>query len=144
DGRVVQGLLPRLWFRHFAGTSWIAEARSDRAESGEARLAGFVVGFRSPGHADLAVLQAVGVDPNLRRRGIGRRLVEHFLADAQASLAASVEATTWPGNRRALTFLEALGFAPDVASSPRRVYGVPAIEDYDFGTEDRARLLRRL
>ena len=26
-GRKMRAILPRLWFRHFAGTSWIAERR---------------------------------------------------------------------------------------------------------------------
>lgn len=141
DGKVVQGLLPRLWFRHFAGTSWVAETDDERPDP---RLIGFLIGFRSPAEPTLGVIQAVGVDPNRRRRGIGRTLVEAFLADARAAGIQAVETLVWPGNRRALPFLEALGFEPDPDGRPRPIHGIPAIANYDFGTEDRARFRRSL
>lgn len=39
-GRKMRALLPRLWFQHFSGTSWLLETT-------EGRLAGFVVAFIS-------------------------------------------------------------------------------------------------
>ncbi|MEO5918073.1 MAG: GNAT family N-acetyltransferase [Candidatus Limnocylindrales bacterium] len=149
DGRVVQGLLPRLWFRHFADKSWIAEA-GDGATTGpgmaaaQPRIAGFLVGFLSPGQPGSAVLHAVGVHPTARRQNLGRLLVDHFLADARQAGALRVEAVLWPGNRRGLAFLAALGFGPDPDPAARPIYGIPAIEGYDFGTEDRARYGREL
>lgn len=141
DGKVVQGLLPRLWFRHFAGTSWIAE---NVDEQGRHRLAGFLVGFVSQHVPGVGVIQAVGVDPNYRRSGIGTALVERYFVDAREASATVVETVFWPGNRRGLLFLAALGFRADPGIEARPIYGVPAIEGYDFGTEDRARFTRRL
>ena len=46
-GRRVRAMLPRLWFQHFAGTSWIAEGE-------DGRLLGFLVGFISPDHPEVA------------------------------------------------------------------------------------------
>lgn len=140
DGKVLHGLLPRLWFRHFAGTSWIAEMDDGRAEP---RLVGFLVGFRSPAIPTLGVIQAVGVHPNHRRTGIGRTLVEAFMTEARAAGIEAVETLIWPGNRRALPFLAALGFEPDPDAGARPIHGVPAMEGYDFGTEDRARFRRQ-
>jgi len=140
DGRVLQGLLPRLWFRHFAGTSWLAETDGP---DGAPRVAGFLVGFISPQDPGVGVVQAVGVDPNRRRLGIGRALVEHFVEYLRTAGASTIEALTWPDNRRALRFLAALGFEPDAGTGSRPLYGVPAFEGYDFGTEDRARFLRK-
>jgi len=77
-GRRVHQLLPRLWFQHFSGTSWIAEViETDR-------LAGFLVGFVSPDDPRLGYVHMVGVDPNLRRRGLGRRLYGAFVDDVAA------------------------------------------------------------
>lgn len=139
DGKVLQGLLPRLWFRHFPGTSWIAE---DDDARGEPRAVGFLVGHLSPAIPSRGVIQAVGVDPNRRRHGIGRTLVDAFIDDVRSAGALSVETLIWPGNRRALPFLAALGFAPDPDDEPRPIHGIPALAGYDFGTEDRARFTR--
>ena len=149
DGRVLQGLLPRLWIRHFADTSWIAEVGHEVASGsgmavGQPRIAGFLVAFRSPGHEGIAVLHAVGVHPTHRRQNVGRMLVDHFLEDARRAGAVRVEAIVWPGNRRGLAFLAALGFSPDPDPAARSLYGIPAFEGYDFGTEDRARFGREL
>ncbi|MES2210502.1 MAG: GNAT family N-acetyltransferase [Chloroflexota bacterium] len=136
DGKVLQSLLPRLWFRHFAGTSWIAEI-DDR--HGSRRVVGFLVGYRSPDNPALGVIQAVGVAPNHRRNGLGRALVDAFMRDMRAAGAVRVETLTWPGNRRSVSFLAAIGFRPDPDADSRPIYGVPALEGYDFGTQDRAR-----
>ena len=45
-GRRMRALLPRLWFQHFTGTSWVAEDADGPARSG------FLVGFVSPDHPD--------------------------------------------------------------------------------------------
>ena len=52
-------LLPRLWFQHFTGTSWIAE-------DDEGRIVGFLVGFVSPDRPDEAYIHMVGTSPNHR------------------------------------------------------------------------------
>ena len=149
DGRVLQGLLPRLWFRHFAGTSWIAEvadevATRSAASAVQPQIAGFLIGFLSPGHEGIAVLHAVGVHPTHRRQHFGRLLVDHFLEDARRAGAGRVEAMVWPGNRRGFGFLTALSFSPSPDPAARPIYGIPAFEGYDFGTEDRARFGRAL
>ena len=142
DGKVIQGLLPRLWFRHFAGTSWIAEIADPRHQAGAPSVAGFLIGYLSPADPAIGVVQAVGVDPRWRRIGVGRALVEAFADDAGTARATVLETLIWPGNRRALPFLAALGFGPDPDPDARPIYGIPAIEGYDFGTEDRARFTR--
>ncbi len=141
DGKVLHGLLPRLWFRHFGETSWIAEIVGDDTT---ADVAGFLVGFVSPGHPGRGVIQAVGVHPSHRRAGIGRTLVEAFVDDARRAGAGAVETLLWPGNRRALPFLAALGFRLDPDADFRPIYGLPAGEGYDFGTDDRARFIREV
>jgi len=66
-GRKLHWYLPRLWFQHFAGTSWVAE-------DSEGRPVGFLVGFVSADHPENAYIHMVGTDPNHRRVGLGRAL----------------------------------------------------------------------
>lgn len=126
----------RTWLRHVAGTSWLAEASADR------RPLGLLLGFRSVDRPAEAVIQAVAVDPEFRRRGIGRDLVERFAGQLDADGATTVVATCRPDDRMALSFFGALGFAPDAGPGSSRIYGVPAYANWDGPGEDRV-LLRR-
>jgi GNAT superfamily N-acetyltransferase len=136
-GRRLRSLLPRLWFQHFRGTSWIAEAA-------DGTLLGFLVGFLSPDNPDAAYVHMIGTNPNRRRRGIGRALYEHFLDDVRAAGRHRVLAITWPGNRVSVDFHRRLGFRPDDGPGTVPIYGVPAYPDYDGDGEDRAVLIREL
>ena len=138
DDRRPGELLERLWLRHFAGTCWLAED----AETGT--LVGYVAGFRGASGPDVGVIRSLGVRPSHRRRGIGRALVERSLDDLRSAGATVVESLAWPGNRRAVAFLSGIGFEPETGPGTRSLYGTPAFEGYDFGTEDRVRFLRRL
>jgi ribosomal protein S18 acetylase RimI-like enzyme len=134
DGRRLHDLLPRLWFQHFTGTSWIAE-------TGSGRLAGFLVGFISPDDPATAYVHMVAADPNMRRQGIGRALYRAFIDDVAARGVRAVRAITWPGNRRSVEFHRALGFAVDDGPGTQRLYGTPAHADYDHPGEDRVVLM---
>ena len=136
-GQRVHHLLPRLWFRYFSGTSWIAE-------DSDGRLAGFLVGFLSPDRPNEGYALLVAVNPNLRRKGIGRALYERFFEDLRARGASAVSATAWPDNRPAVAFHRALGFSVDAGPGTRPVHGIPAYPDYDGDRDDRVLLHRDL
>lgn len=136
-GRVIHPLLPRLWFQHFTGSSWVAET-DDR------RLAGFLVGFVSPDHPDQAYIHMVAADPGLRLRGVGRALYQRFLDDVAGRGVRTVKAITWPGNRRSVAFHTAMGFKPDAGPSSRIMFGTAAIPGYDYGRDDRVVFVREL
>jgi ribosomal protein S18 acetylase RimI-like enzyme len=55
-------------------------------------------------------LDSLVVDPAVRRRGVGRRLVEDAGAWGRVHDAAEVVLTVWAGNEEAERFYEALGF----------------------------------
>jgi ribosomal protein S18 acetylase RimI-like enzyme len=129
------GLLSRLWFRHFGNTSWLAE-------TDDGRIAGFAAGVVASDRP-VAHLQLVAVDPNLRRRGIGRALVDRFLQTVRERGATEVEAVVWAGDRPAIAFALALGFLPDEGAGSSLIYGVPAYADYDAEGDDKARLVLR-
>ena len=137
-GRKARHLVPRLWFRHFTGMSWAA-----RLDPG-GRVAGVAIGIVSPDEPTTAILHLVAVDPAHRRGGIGRELVDRFVGDARAAGARRVLTTAWPDDRPTLRFLEAVGFSLVAPPDRQRLYGTPAIADYDEPGDDRAELERSI
>ncbi len=136
-GRRMRAMLPRLWFTHFAGSSWIVE-------SGEGRLLGFLVGFVSPDRPAEAYVHMIGTNPNHRKRGLGRALYERFFEDARARGARRVSAVTWPANQISVRFHTAMGFRPDDGPGTQPLYGTVSYPDYDGEGEDRVLFIRDL
>jgi GNAT superfamily N-acetyltransferase len=130
DGRRLHHLLPRLWFQHFAGSSWVAE-------TDDGRLAGFLVGFVSPDDPATAYVHMLASNPNLRHRGVGRSMVDAFVADVAGRGVRLIRAVTWPGDRTSIAFHRALGFRVDHGPGTQRLYGTPAYPSYDGEGEDR-------
>ena len=136
-GRKMHELLPRLWFQHFTGTSWVAEDAEDR-------LVGFLVGFVSPDRPDEGYIHMVGTSPNHRRTGLGRRLYERFFEDMRVLGVRRVRAVTWPGNQVSVRFHRAMGFTPADGPGTQNLYGTPAYPDYDADGDDRVAFSREL
>ncbi len=136
EARPGRGDPGRTWLRHFGGTSWLAEAARDR------RPLGLLLGFRSADRPGAAAIHLVAVDPEFRRRGIGRDLVEHFAASFAAAGVTALEAACRPDDRIALAFFASLGFEPQAGPGSSRIYGVPAFADWDGAGEDRVLLVR--
>jgi GNAT superfamily N-acetyltransferase len=124
----------RIWVRHLGGTSWLAESQGDR------RFLGLLLGIRSTDRPAEAVIHLVAVDPEFRRRGIGRALVERFAGDLAARGATRLVAACRPDERIQLAFFGALGLAPQAGPRSVRLYGIPACEDWEGPGEDRALL----
>jgi L-amino acid N-acyltransferase YncA len=136
-GRALHQLLPRLWFQHFTGTSWVAE-------DGDGRVVGFLVGFASPDRPEEGYIHMVGTSPDHRRAGLGRLLYERFFEDMRARGVRRVSAVTWPGNRVSVRFHLAMGFTPTTGSGTQNLYGTPAYPDYDADGDDRVVFSRAL
>ncbi len=146
----------RAWSRNVAATSWLAVTNSadadaaatnpaDAGEPGAAeagRPLGILLGLASS-HAGEASIQRIAVDPEFRRRGIGRALVDRFSDAQERSGASRLTAACRPDDRPALAFFSALGFRPNAGPGSRKLYGVPAFEDWEGPGEDRV-LLERL
>ena len=122
--------LERLWFRHWASTSEVAEARG--------RPAALLIGFLSPDVPDEAVIRLIAVAAWARRRGIGRALVERFAAMAAERGATRLVANAKPGDPAAIGFLRALDFVAVASTETRPLYGVPALPDAGGRGEDLA------
>jgi len=125
-GRDMAPMLPKLFFLHFEGTSFVAE-REDGS------IAGFLIGFLSQTTDDEAYVHFVGVAPDQRGSGLGRELYERFFATALEHGRTVVRCVTSTVNEDSIAFHKALGFEVD------RV-----VEDYDGPGEDRVLLVKRL
>ncbi len=137
--RRVRAALPRLWLLHFSGTSLVAED-----QPGGSRPIGFLVGFVSPDDPGTAYLHLVGVAPARRRRGIGRALVERWLAEVGSRGARRATTIAWPGDPAALAFLGAVGFVVEAGPETRPLYGTPARTDWNHEGDDQVLLAQEV
>ncbi len=124
-GREVSHLLPMVFFVHFEGTSFIADAE-------DGSLAGFLCGFLSQTNPDEAYVHFIAVAPEQRRHGLGRRLYETFFEAARAHDRKVVHAVTAPVNTTSIAFHEALGFEIERVLSD---YGCPGEERLLFAKQ---------
>ncbi len=126
EGRELAPALPKLFFLHFEGTTFVAEDE-------EGRLIGFLCGFLSQTSADEAYVHLVGVAPERRGSGLGRALYERFFQAARAHGRRLVRAVLPMEAQDALAFHRALGFEVERVA-----------RDYDGPGEDRLVLVKRL
>ena len=73
---------------YFSATSLVAVTE-------DGALAGFVIGFVPPTSPDTVFVWQIGVDPAFRGAGVGSRLLDQLIVEAQPS---AVEATVNPSN----------------------------------------------
>jgi ribosomal protein S18 acetylase RimI-like enzyme len=119
-------LLPKLFFLHFEGTSFVAERE-------DGTIAGFLIGFLSQTDDSEAYVHFVGIAPELRGSGLGRQLYERFFEAAKAHGRTVVRCVTSPANTASVAFHEALGFVADRVA-----------KDYDGPGEDRVLFIKHL
>ncbi len=125
-GRDMAPMLPKLFFVHFEGTSFVTDDE-------DGQLAGFLIGFLSQTEPDEAYIHFVGVAPERRGEGVGRKLYERFFDEARAHGRTRVLCVTSPVNSNSIAFHERVGFVVD------RV-----VEEYDGPGEDRVLLVKLL
>ncbi|WP_307110974.1 GNAT family N-acetyltransferase [Streptomyces demainii] len=134
QARELSLLLPRLFLQFFSGTSLVLE------DTG--RIRAFLVGFYAADNDDEAYIHFVGVDPELRGRGVGRELYTAFLRRAAEAGRREVRAITSPGNTGSVAFHRAMGFT--VEPGDREVDGLSVHSDYDGPGQHRVCFLRRI
>ncbi|GGQ58793.1 GNAT family N-acetyltransferase [Streptomyces flaveolus] len=130
-------LLPRLYFQHFATTSFVVER-----PGGE--LAAFLVGFLSQTEPDTAYIHFAGVDPALHGQGVGQALYRAFFALARTHDRSFVHCVTSPGNTASRSFHTRLGFN---SSDPLPEYDGPGLARVAFTIDvgaDPSRRARRM
>jgi len=127
-------LVPRLWLQHFAGTSLVAEGKS--------QFVGFLIGFLSPGRPDEGYIHFVGVAPDARGTGIGRSLYERFFDVCARAGRTQVRCVTSPHNTSSIAFHTAMGFEVEPGSEGAGPVRTKA--DYDGPGVHRVALVRRI
>ena len=125
-GREMAPMLPKLFFLHFEGTSFVADDE-------DGQLAGFLIGFLSQSDAAEAYIHFVGIAPERRGEGLGRQLYEHFFDSVRGDGRTRVRCVTSPANSGSVAFHQALGFEVERVA-----------EDYDGPGEDRVLFVKRL
>ncbi|UJR81609.1 GNAT family N-acetyltransferase [Sandaracinus amylolyticus] len=97
----------------------------------EGEVIGFLLGFLAPSAGGdvphTAYVHLVGIHPEHRRRGVGKRLYEVFVERARQAGAQRVKAITNVGNEGSIEFHRALGFA--------------VVEDHDYAGPNRTRIV---
>jgi ribosomal protein S18 acetylase RimI-like enzyme len=125
-GREMAPMLPKLFFLHFEGTSFVAE-------DSDGRLVAFLIGFLSQTDADEAYIHFVGVAPEERGTGLGRELYERFFDVVREDGRTLVRCVTSPANEQSVAFHESLGFTAE-----------SVVADYDGPGEDRVLFVKQL
>lgn len=128
-GRHMTDKLPRLFFRHFNDTSFIVE------ENGE--IIAFLIGFISQSNLDEAYIHFVGVHPDYRKKGIGRKLYLAFFEKVEMKGCKAIHSLTSPVNKASINFHTRMGFQIEKGDS--KFNGIPIYANYDG--PDQARVL---
>jgi GNAT superfamily N-acetyltransferase len=95
---------PHVFFSHLTSTSFALEAR-------DGVLVGVLLGFLSQLHPDEACVHMIGVHPEFRRLGFGRRLCERFFVAAQMNGRRYARVMS-PPSAQSVAFHLAMGFTP--------------------------------
>ena len=107
-GRQMTHLLPRIFFEHFQATSFIMEDNRS--------LAAFLIGFVSQTHPNEAYIHFVGVNPNMRNKGLARKLYKRFFATVRNMGCHTVRCITSPVNEGSISFHKRMGFSVSVGT----------------------------
>jgi ribosomal protein S18 acetylase RimI-like enzyme len=133
-GRQMAGLLPRLFFTHFQDTSFAIEEAD--------QIIAFLIGFVSQTHPRQAYIHFVGIHPEQRKRGLGKRLYELFFETVRARGCDSVRCITAPINSGSIAFHHRMGF--QIEKSDQERDGVPFTASYDGPGQDRVLFVKPL
>lgn len=133
-GRQMAGLLPRLFFVHFQDTSFAIEE--------DGRIIAFLIGFVSQTDPRQAYIHFVGIHPDQRKRGLGKRLYQLFFETVRSRGCDTVRCITAPINSGSIAFHQRMGF--QIEHSDRERDGVPYTADYDGPGQDRVLFVKTL
>jgi ribosomal protein S18 acetylase RimI-like enzyme len=126
-GRNMTDMLPRLFFIHFQGTSFIAEFNGKIVE--------FIIGFISQTFRNESYIHFVGISPDFRKQGLARILYEKFFDEIYKLGCNVVRCVTSPVNNGSIAFHLKMGFSIETASE--RFDDIPVKKNHDGPGEDR-------
>ena len=133
-GRQMATMLPKLFFKHFSKTSFLAEIG--------AKKVGFLIGFFSATYDSEAYIHFAGVHPDYRKSGIGRFLYHHFFDVTRKHGRNMVRCVTSPVNTSSIAFHQRMGFL--IEPFAEHSSNMPIHRNYDGPGEDRVLFFKRL
>jgi len=80
----------------------------------DSQLVGFLFGFTTTTQPPVGYIHLLGINPEFRRRGVGRLMYSKFEEDCRAGGCTTLKAMTTPGNESATAFHRALGFSVEL------------------------------
>ncbi|MBN3526736.1 GNAT family N-acetyltransferase [Paenibacillus apiarius] len=135
NGRQMADMLPKLFFDYFQNTSYIVEENE--------KVIGFLIGFLSQTNNKEAYIHFVGLHPQYRQHGIGRKLYETFFDHAKRNGVETVRCVTSPVNKVSIAFHTKIGFAIE-KNGEKEMNGVAVHTDYDGPNQDRVLFVKTL
>lgn len=126
-GRQMTDKLPKLFFTHFNDTSFIIEV--------DGEIVAFLIGFVSQSYSNEAYIHFVGVHPDYRKQGLGRKLYESFFDKVTAKGCNIVRSITSPVNKGSICFHTSMGF--QIVEGGSLVNGISINTNYDGFGKDR-------
>lgn len=113
-----------IFTKFFKNTSLVAEL-----PSGE--IGGFLLGFISQENPEEAYIHLLGIDPKIRRRGVGKELIAKFLDILALKGCKKVSLITKPINWNSISFYRKLGFLEDKSQDTINIMGATAVRNYN-------------
>ena len=113
-----------IFTKFFRSTSFVAEL-----PSGE--LGGFILGFISQENPEDTYIHLLCVDPKMRGKHIGKKLVEKFAEEAALKECKKIYLITKPVNWNSISFYKKLGFLEDKNRETINILGVNAVKNYN-------------
>ena len=113
-----------IFTKYFRSTSFVAEL-----PSGE--LGGFLLGFISQENPEEAYIHLLCVDPKMRGKHIGKKLVEKFTEELALKNCKKIYLITKPVNWNSISFYKKLGFLEDKSLETINILGTNAVKNYN-------------
>ena len=101
-GRDLTSGLSKIFFIHFRNSSFVAIK--------DGKIIGFLVGFMSQSNHGEAYIQLAGVDPSIRKQGVGKALYQEFYNVCKMSSVSLVTSCTSTINKLSIEFHKKMGF----------------------------------
>ncbi|MCP3738040.1 N-acetyltransferase family protein [Rossellomorea sp. BNER] len=133
-GRQMSDMLPKLFFDHFANTSFVAEK--------EGEIIGFLIGFLSQFHSNEAYIHFVGFHPKYRNHNIGKKLYNEFFNEVKQNGRKVVRCVTSPVNKVSIVYHTKMEF--EIEKGDKTLDGVSVNANYDGPNQDRVLFVKKL
>lgn len=113
-----------IFTKFFKSTSFVAELPSEE-------IGGFLLGFISPENPEEAYIHLLCVDPKMRGKHIGKKLVEKFIDEVALKGCKKICLSTKPINWNSISFYKKMGFLEDQNQETINILGVNAVKNYN-------------